>query len=137
MPKPSHTPQEALSQIVATLADLPTYHFFPEQAASFSDLDLAHQRGLFRRINVAAIELPSHRTPPKHAHADLWIRRHPETLKPMFQRKANPFQTAILTHINTASAERPLPLPNIYGSTAEYLALLTPRHTSMGLGRET
>ena len=121
---PSHTSQEALSQTAANLADLPTYHFFPELAASFSDPDLAHQRGIFQRIKAATIDLPSHRAPPNDTRADLWIRRLPETLKPLFQRKTNHFQTAILTHINTATEERPLPLAKLYASTPEYVALL-------------
>ena len=124
MSNPCHTRQAALSQAAANLADLPTYHFFPELTASFSDPDLAHQRGLFQRINTATIDLPSRRAPPHHTHADRWIQRLPEALKPLLQRKTNPFQTAILTYINTASAEHPLPTPKLYATTTEYLALL-------------
>ena len=123
MSHPCHTPQ-GLSQAAANLADLPTYHFFPELTASFSDPDLAHQRGLFQRINAATIDLPSRRAPPHHTHTDRWIQRLTEALKPLFQRKTNPFQTAILTYINTASVEHPLPKPKLYASTTEYLALL-------------
>ena len=124
MQNPGKTPQKALSQTAANLADLHTYHFFSEPAASFCNPNLAHQRGFFQRINAATIALPSRRAPPHHKHADLWIQRLPETLKPLFQRNINPFQTAISTHINTASAESPLPIPILYASPTEYLALL-------------